>query len=272
MTTEPTEPTEDELFIEAIGDEPDTFPETEVVEDPVEQVETVKAEEPVKAEGDKPTVDDNAPQVPSWRVREINEEKRALAERLIALETERNQWQAERQRLAEQEKTKTEAPARPDPLLDPEGYTKAIRDEIREELLNERRENSLAQAHRTYKGEFEEAYAAAQKHIDPVLKARMQQSRDPGETLMEWHREMKTRAEVGSDLTAYKAKLREEALKDPEFRKQAMEAWRTDARPISSNGRPRIDLSPSLSGVSRSVPKTGDSDISDEQLFKEITG
>jgi hypothetical protein len=65
----------------------------------------------------------------------------------------------------------------------------------------------------------------------------MQQSRDPGETLMEWHREMKTRAEVGSDLKAYKEKLRKEALEDPEFRKAAMEAWRTEAP-----SRSRVDL------------------------------
>src|SRR6185437_10471467 len=38
-------------------------------------------EKPVVAEAaEKPVVDDNAPQVPSWRVREINEEKRRIAE------------------------------------------------------------------------------------------------------------------------------------------------------------------------------------------------
>jgi hypothetical protein len=71
---------------------------------------------------------------------------------------------------------------------------------------------------------------AAQKAVDPALKARMQSSRDPGETLIEWHREQKTRQEIGGDLTAYKQRLRDEALKDPEFRKQAMEAWQADAQ------------------------------------------
>src|SRR6185437_9466947 len=38
-------------------------------------------EKPVVAEAaEKHVVDDNAPQVPSWRVREINEEKRRIAE------------------------------------------------------------------------------------------------------------------------------------------------------------------------------------------------
>ena len=108
--------------------------------------------------------------------------------------------------------------------------------------------------------------------IDPALKARMQQSRDPGETLIEWHREQKTRAEVGGDLTAYTQRLREEALKDPEFRKAAMEAWRTDAQP-QNNGRPRVDLPPSLNGASRSnaLLRSQDSDVSDTDLWNEIT-
>jgi hypothetical protein len=38
-------------------------------------------------------VDDNAAMVPSWRVREINDEKRALADKVAALEAERQQWQ-----------------------------------------------------------------------------------------------------------------------------------------------------------------------------------
>ena len=69
----------------------------------------------------------------------------------------------------------------------------------------------------------------AQQHVDPALRARMQQSSDPGETLIGWFRELKVRAEVGNDPEPTEKKVRAEFLKDPEFRKAAMEAWRNEA-------------------------------------------
>ncbi len=257
---------EQSLFDAAVSDEPAEVPIAEPAEVPEKPEDEpvreeagrfAKADEPEKlAETDQAkTVDDNAAQVPSWRLRELNDEKRALADRLSALEAERSTWQ--RQQAAEKTAVEEKA-AKPDPLLDPDGYEKYIENRIEEKLLNDRRE-------------FEEAYAAAQKQIDPALKARMQQSRDPGETLMEWHRELKTRAEIGGDLNAYKQKLRDEYLKDPEFRKSAMAAWREDAQ-SSSSGRPRVDLPPSLNGASRSNSMLrGDGDIPDPDLWNEIT-
>ena len=273
---------EQSLFDAAVSDEPVEVEVREVPEAEKEQPRDeagrfaeVKAEVEALAPKDpaldteKPAVDDNAPQVPSWRVREINDEKRALADQVKALEAERINWQ--RQQVQEKPAPKPEV-AKPDPLLDPEGYEKYLETKFEERLLNDRREASLATAHRVYKQEFEEAYAAAQKQVDPALRARMQQSRDPGETLMEWHREQKTRAEVGNDLTAYKQKLREEALKDPEFRKAAIEAWRSEAEVTS--GRSRVDLPPSLNGASRSnaLLRSADGDMSDHELFDATTG
>jgi len=267
---------EQSLFDAAVSDEPvevevrevpEAEPEPEAGQPRDEHGKFAKVEEekPV-LEAEKPAVDDNAPQVPSWRVREINDEKRALADKVAALEAERLNWQRQQEKPA----PKVEA-TKPDPLLDPEGYEKYLETKFEERLLNDRREASLANAHRTYKTEFEEAYAAAQKHVDPALVARMQQSRDPGETLMEWHRELKTRAEVGSDLNAYKQRLREEALKDPEFRKAAMEAWRSET---PANGRSRVELPPSLNGASRSnaLLRSAGDDVSDHELFEQITG
>jgi hypothetical protein len=277
----PEEIDEQSLFDQAVSDEPveaqaadvaEVQTETEPVRDEAGRFAKVEEEKPV-LEAEKPAVDDNAPQVPSWRVREINDEKRALADRLTALETERNEWLAERQRLTASEKPVVQEKAvKPDPLLDPDGYASAVREEVRQEMLADRRETSLANAHKQYKGEFEEAYAAAQKQVDPALRARMQQSRDPGETLMEWHREQKTRAEVGNDLNAYKQKHRDELMKDPEFRKAAMEAWRNETP--QTNGRPRVDLPPSLNGTSRSnsLLRPGDGDVSDAELFQQTTG
>jgi hypothetical protein len=107
---------DDQLFNSAVGDEP------EVPETPVAEVEPEKPEAEVVAGSEtteKPAVDDNAPMIPSWRLREIREERDAVSARLAAAEA----------RLAQQPAPKVEAPKvekanAPDPLLDPEGYKK----------------------------------------------------------------------------------------------------------------------------------------------------
>lgn len=258
-----TELNESDLFNDAVADEPASLPEPQPEPEPQGEPEAQ-----LTPEGDKPEVDDNAPMVPSWRVREINEEKRTLAERVKALEAERLQPRPEPPKPAEK-------PAKPDPLLDPEGYATSIREELRMEALNDRREESLQSAREANPQAFDEAYVASMQAIrngDVAIKARMQASRNPGKTLLEWFGEQKTRQEIGGDLNAYKQRLRDEALKDPEFRKAAMEAWRSDAQP-QSNGRPRVELPPSLSGASRanSALKSANNDVDDRELFNLTT-
>jgi hypothetical protein len=272
VETFPTEQQFDdqELFNDAEATEaPDTpvaaAAETEQTE---QQAEPVTAEVKTETASERPAVDDNAPLVPSWRLREINEEKRALAERLAAIEAEKATWQ--RQPAPVEQPKPAEKPAKPDPLIDPDGYEAYLEAKVEEKLLNNQRESSLLAAHGKYKTEFEEAYSAAQKAVDPALKARMQTSRDPGETLIQWHRENKTRQEIGGDLTAYKQRLRDEALKDPEFRKAAMAAWQAEAQPLT-NGRPNVALPPSINGVSRSnasLSSTIGNDLSDDGLWE----
>lgn len=253
------------LFDQAEADEATDTPVAEEAEVEQEQPEPVTAEADT---AEKPAVDDNAPQVPSWRVREINEEKRQLAAENERIKAELAQARA----LSSQQQPKEQQPEKPskvDPLLDPDGYAKQVREEIRNELLAERREESLQNAAEKYGDEFKAAYAAAQQNIDPGLRARMQAARNPGETLIAWHRENQQRAEIGNDLTAYKQRLREEALKDPEFRKAAMAAWQEEAQQ-NTNGSPKVVLPPSLRNVNRSTnhASTVGDDLSNEGLWE----
>jgi len=265
--------TDRELFDEANADETTTEqvvaePAEPVEEKPEPVVEDKPAEvvEPVVAE--KPPVDDNAPQVPSWRVREINEEKRQIAAENERMKAELAQLrQAPRQ--VEQPKP-AEKPARPDPLLDPDGYAAAIRQELREEALNERREESLLRAREANQAEFDEAYAAAQKAVDPALKARMQSTRDPGKTLLEWHREQKTRAEVGNDLAAFRQREQERLLSDPAFLAKAIEKARGQAQTTQPGKAPAVSLPPSLTRATNASGEASadDNDTSDEGLWR----
>lgn len=278
MTVEPEELNEDALFDSAV-DNGSNAPNDELSADAIKDGKLVDLEKPAEpdatltadAPADKPAIDDNAPLVPSWRLREVNDEKRTLADRLAALEAEKVAWQ--RQPAQVEQPKPAEKQTKPDPLIDPDGYEKYLEAKVEEKLLSNQRESSLHAAHGKYKTEFEEAYSAAQKAVDPALKARMHATRDPGETLIQWHRENKTKAEIGNDLTAYKQRLRDEALKDPEFRKAAMAAWEAEAQP-QVNGRPVVKLPPSLNGASRSnaALRSSNEDVDDSSLFDQITG
>jgi hypothetical protein len=272
--------TDEDLFNEANADE---VPVDEaVVEAPEAEVEQEQprdehgrfaapaVEAPAVAEQSAPPpVDDNAAMVPSWRVREINEEKRTLADKLAALEAERSKWQQPSpppQPLAPAPKVEP-----PDPLLDPVGYREFIRNELREERLSERREESLAKAHEDHKEEFEEAYAAAQKVFDPALKARMEQSRDPGKTLIQWHRERKTMAEVGTDPNAFFEKRFEAYLADPANQAKVLERIRGGAQqPNGARQAAPVNLPPSLTRATNASAdiSADDNDLSDDGLWR----
>jgi len=234
--------------------------------------------DPAKAE----TVDDNAPQVPSWRVREINEEKRAAIAERDAIRAERDEFK----RLVEEARRRPmETPKepvkveKPDPLLDPDGYEKHITSVIEERLLNNHRESSLAQAHRTYKTEFDEAYAAAQQAMargDRVITMKMQTSRDPGETLIEWHREQKVRAEVGTDPNAFFEKRFEAYLADPANQAKVLERIRggTQPQPGATRQAAPVNLPPSLTRATNAstVTSADDDDISNDGLWRHANG
>lgn len=274
MTIENEELDEAALFDQAVSDEPELSPEPEPQ---IEQPEKTEPELAAEPEAGKAPVDDNAPLVPSWRLREINEEKRTLVEKVAALEAEKSQWQRpQAQPPKEPEKEKA---AKPDPLLDPEGYDAYIEAKVEAKLLNNHRETDLRLTRQANTELFDKAYGESQRlkaAQDPAfleLSQKMHSTSEPGKVLLAWYKDRSTKAEIGDDLTAYKQRLREEALKDPEFRKAAMEAWRNDA-PSQTNGRPNIQLAPSLSGASRSnaALRSDNGDISDAELFQQTIG
>jgi len=269
-----------QLFDEALGDQGESQEQVEQTSEQQEEQQEQQATETTQEQ--RQQVDDNAAQVPSWRVREINEEKRRLAEENERFKAELAEMRRSQPR--QPEKQETEKAKKPDPLLDPEAYEAYLEKRFEERLagerdrmLNERREESLQNAAEKYKDEFKEAYSEAQKRVDPALKARMQESRNPGETLIQWHREQKAMREVGTDPNAWLEKKLEERLKDPAFLAKAVELARGSASgaPRQNVGQSRVQLPPSLSAASRSnAALRGDdtSEVSDRELFQQIAG
>lgn len=291
MLSEAVSSTETEIFNEAFQDEA-TQPETETPEveetmaDKTPRDETGKfkakeSEKPseVKAEEAKPaeakvdaekTEDDDKGQVPSWRLREVAEERRALQAERDKLTSELAQMRAEIAGLkkpAEQPKLETI-----DPLLDPEGFSKRLQDGFEAKLREVTLNNNLALAHVRHGEKFEKAYnaliaeaQAGNRQIVPHLTGQP----NPGEAIVKWYSDRETLKEVGSDPAAYKNKLLEDALKDPSFLAKAIEAAKSSA---GGQQRPNniTQLPPSLSrtpGASKNIDPT-DTDDSDRAVFE----
>lgn len=281
MSVEKEEPTDLELFDETVaeGDEPavDNGAEQQASDDTQADDTTADEQSDAGDQGDQ----GKPPPKPAYRWKEdeakakIAQAERDLADERAARAAERLDLQRRLEALEKKPEPKPQEDE-PDPLVDPKAYREHMERRFEERLLNERREMSLQSAHEKYQGEFEEAYKAAAERVDPALKAKMQASRNPGETLIQWYRERKTAEEIGGDLTAYKQRLREEALKDPEFRKAAMEAWQQEANgnvSQQSGARPAVRLPPSLSSAARSnTAIRSDEQKSDRELFDEIAG
>lgn len=152
---------------------------------------------------------------------------------------------------------KTEEPAEaevPDIFENPKGFTdhltgmvqKAVAP-LQQQLAASRVETSMAIAHGTHKGVFEEAFTAL-NGLDPkspddrATVQRIYNSSNPGEELVKWHKRNTALARVGDDPSAYEERIRQETraalLKDPEFRKQLVADMRGEAA-HGENGAPR---------------------------------
>lgn len=255
-------------------------PKVERVRDP-ETGRFTKAEAP-QAPAPEATPPTEAPegeakaeeQVPSWRLREINEEKRQAQAELERLRVEHARMQAYMAQVQRAQAPQQEAPP-PDPVVDPVAYTKHVQEGLRREFqqqaATDRLNYDLRLAHVMYGDRFEKAYEAlvteGQRGNQGLVRLLVSQA-SPGEAIVRWHTQNEVLREVGADPTAYKQKTREELLKDPEFLAQAVEAHR---RIATGQGQPQntvVKLPPSLSKATGTteVPQTK-TDGSDAAIF-----
>jgi len=216
--------------------------------------------------------------LPSWRAREINEERRRVQAENEAMRAEFARMQT-RMAQYEQARQKVEAPPPPDPVLDPQGYTKHITEQIRAEFqqqqVSDRLSMNLEMAHMRYGELFEKAYEAllveGQRGNQPLVRHFVAQS-NPGQAIVNWYRQNEVMREVGYDIPAYHKKTEEQLLNNPEFLARAVERQRQIA--MGGNGQPPnvvTKLPPSLSkATGMSADDAFDkphTDGSEEQLF-----
>ncbi len=252
--------------------------ETAKASEPKEQkAETPTDQQQAAPEGEqKPEGKDDGENVPRWRLREIAEERRnALAERdALRAELIRLQTAQAVQKPVQQEQQQQDI----DPLLDPAGFANKLRQEFGEQLRVERLNNNLANAHIRHGEAFEKAYEALLQQGQQgnrQLVNHLTSVANPGEAIVAWHKQQELVRETNGDINAFRQKMRDDLLKDPDFLKAAIEAVKAGAgggQQTQQGQRPNniTRLPPSLSRATGTSANSGDpidTDDSDSAVF-----
>jgi hypothetical protein len=235
-------------------DEEEPDGETDETEEEIDAASEEDGEEPA------PTQSEDRGRVPYSRFREEIENRRLAEQDAANVRAQLAAFQAQQQQRPQPQQ---EQPAKPDQWSDPEGYEAWLLAQAvqrvqnqqyaeREDYVNE----TFAEAHRERGAEFEAAYRTltSGNPKDPSVSnfvKKIYMSPNPGQALMKWHDTQKTIREVGNDPDGFRARQRESLLKDPEFRKEAMQYWRGEAE-RGDGGHPRTStrLPKSLNGAS----------------------
>ena len=246
-----------------------------------EQVEPVKAKQPLQAAPTPadPTKDEGG-QVPSWRLREVSEARQAAERRAedasrqaYAIQQQMAEMRRQMEAFQKPKSEPTEFFANPDQAIQErlspiEERFAQLESRMR---LNSSRAMAVVMHGKETVAEMEQTIAKAIDAGHPEMQAlsmRMRQSDDPVGIAVDWFKHHKVISETGGDLASYKAKLLEEAMKDPAFQAKAMETWRGTAQQQAAQpgARPNIQLPPSINratGSGASNAGSDDIDIND---------
>jgi hypothetical protein len=217
---------------------------------------------------------------------------------LAELLDERDRRRQAESRLQEIEAERQRQQPRPDFLMQPDEYFDRRLNEALDPL---RRQFTIQLAHANKSvavathgaEEVEEAQKAfdtevQQGKLHPADHQRIWQAPNPFAAAVEWHRNRKLLAEVGNDPQAYRDRLLQEALADPEFLGRALEAARSQAagRPVtvapqrqqsraSSAPATNTGRTPYPPSLNRQGPPGGQppmqGDAPDADLYEEMT-
>lgn len=230
----------------------------------------------------QPEPDRGEANVPSWRLREIAEERRQWQTR--AEEADRRNTDLARQMADLQRRMEQNAPQPEpiDPYADLNGYLQQTLTPF-EQRMSQMQSNLVLRASRAENVAVHgrEAVEAAEKAIGeamnsnhpdiPALRAKMSGSDDPVGVAIEWHKQSQMLKETGGDLNAYRERTLAEALKDPAFLAKALEAAKQST---GGQAQPRniINLPPSIAKLSSAQSQADDDgDMSDGALFAHAT-
>lgn len=244
-----------------------------------ETVTTPPVEQPHEPEPPKPPEPPPPPEpaVPAGRLREEADARRTA-------ERERDELRRRLDEFHARQQPKQEAPKRSDMFEAPSAFVREevqpLLDPVQQQVAAIREHFSLRDAIREHGNE---KVSGARKALESAMGARdsdawstynrAMASIDPYGEIMRWHLGKEVMSTVGTDLNAFRQKLLDEAVKDPEFQKKVFDAARGQA---ASNGsavnRPVVPKLPSIGKVGAAAPSQETEDnMSDEELFHAAT-
>ena len=217
----------------------------------------------------QPAPDKDEAQVPSWRLRELREQREKAEERAREFELRSRQTEerlAALQRQWEQSQVKQEPVdffANPDEALQQrlspiESRFEQMASRL---VLRASKAEAVATHGAALVSEMEQAIGKAVNEGHPDMQAlsmQMRNSDDPVGLAMNWYKRDKLLKETGGDITNYRTKLQEDLLKDPAFLAKALDAARAQA-----SGKPHsVQIPPSLNKAAGSAGN-GPEDVGD---------
>lgn len=233
----------------------------------------------------QPTDDDKSGQVPSWRLREVREAREAAERRAEQEAQQRYALQQQLQQMQRQMETLQKPKQEPVNFYDnPDGALDQRLQPVEERMsqfesrmrYNMSRVMAIATHGAGLVAETEQAVekATRENHPDvPMLVAQLRASDDPVGVAVQWHKRSKLLTETGGDLSSYRQKILDEAMKDPAYQAKVLEAARGQA--TQQQTRPSVQLPPSLSraaGTGATEPVgLSDADMSDAALYAHAT-
>lgn len=224
---------------------------------------------------------DDAP--PSWRLREMREERDAERTRAENATREAAQIRSEmenlRRQIAQQNAPKPETV---DIFADPNAWAQQQLSPLEKQMqsmavnltLRASRAENVAIHGKDAVMSAEQAVEEAMRSGDPEipgLRAKAIASDDPVGVVIDWYKSRSLLKETGGDLNAYRAKTLDEALNDPAFLQKALDRAREQA---GSQTKPRteINLPPSIRRAPSAQAASEDTgDDSDAALFAFAT-
>jgi len=266
---------DNDLFRDAV--DTTTLEKFENPEPPTPEPKPVDKPVPDKP-ADKLADQDREANIPAFRLREEADARRRV-------EQERDEYRARLERLERsQAPRQQQEPVKLDIFENPTGFVQQEVNPLLEGIRNDFQRRLEGLSLENAVGRYgQEKVVAARTALEQGLRLgnpdaqaayrRAMEGHDPYGTISRWHQERETIGVIGGDLDAYKKKLLDEALNDPEYQKRVIEATRGKALASGQSvNRPAPSKVPTTPSLANFGAGGGDEQIiepSDAQLFQQ---
>ncbi len=212
--------------------------------------------------------------VPSYRLKEESDRRREAESNFASLQQQFGQLQGQLAALQGQINPQPQ-PEPIDPYEDPTGYQAQQNQQVLDAVNERLYQQSKAFADQTHGADVvNEAFNWALNTLPKAQQDAISGSVDPFGECVRLKKDAELRAEFGTDPAAYREKVLNEALKDPDYLAKVQGAIQAQAQGNANPGTPNIKLPPSLSGAPAAADAKADAGdgqlpMSDAELFND---